>query len=309
MPRGFQGQLCVYCHTRPSTKTGDHVIASGFMEGTRWTVENPPIRVPACEECQKEYHDAEQYFMTVLPLDIHSAHPTARKVAEGQVTRSLDKAPWIWKPIRDNARPINLRTRSGLYIGQSAEITPREDWFDLVLKKITKGLYYHCMHERLPLHYDIGVLFLESRDHADQIWKEMERKVYNGPFQVGDSIFEFAYQYSDTDQAHTAWLISFYHGHFFYVVTAPPRTPGDVLMFPDNGQPTRYILLERTEEETTLCCAAEDTEGKICRSPNIVKLQRSSLLAAFPIVDRINLKGAPSEENTLYNTNTTKGPT
>src|SRR4051794_3745957 len=132
MPRGFLGQNCVYCHIRLSTRVGDHVIASGLMEGTRWTNENPPVRVPACEVCQRGLHVAEQHLMTLLPLDIHSGHPTAMSVAQGQVTRSLEKAPWIWKPIQDSARPITLRTPNGLYIGQSAQVTPREDWFELV---------------------------------------------------------------------------------------------------------------------------------------------------------------------------------
>jgi hypothetical protein len=289
MLKGFQGQICVYCQQRQSTKTGDHVIASGFMPETRWTDENPPIRVPACIECQQEFHRAEQYFMTLLPLDMNSAHPAAMKVAQGQVSRSLEKAPWIWKPVRDSAQPIDIITPSGVFMGQSVQLTPREDWYEIVLIKITKGLFYYHMHEPFPIHYDIGVGFVESLDIAKKMWSDLQQMAYNGPFQVGNQVFEYAYLYSDVDAAKTTWLMSFYHGHFFHIVTAPPRKPGDVLLFPSKGQMIRRVLLDRNKDEAILRDVGEDTTGKLFPGPNVIKLKRSALLAAFPVVDRIDL--------------------
>src|SRR5437016_3475833 len=94
---GLTGQLCVYCQERLSTRQGDHVIGKGWMKNGGFTNTHPPIKVPACEQCQRSWSGDEHYLMSILPLDINNTHPTANAVAGGQITALLSKHPPVWK--------------------------------------------------------------------------------------------------------------------------------------------------------------------------------------------------------------------
>src|SRR4051812_19921101 len=64
----FKGKTCVYCGKE--SMTADHIIAREFFLRDR---REDPIKVPACEDCNREKSRLEHYLTTVLPFGARHA--------------------------------------------------------------------------------------------------------------------------------------------------------------------------------------------------------------------------------------------
>ena len=288
MARKFEGKPCAYCATGISTSgKGDHVIARGFFPADQRTDAVNPILVPACQECNNTFAPHEQALIALFTLSVDAIHPAAQDIAKGPVLRSAahKRAKANYRRSIKEMQPVELYSPGGIYVADSVAIQPEYAPYDIVLRKIVKGLYYHHFQSRFPFDYEIAVFNID-REVCDQHWETMQRITCNGPFELADGVFRYAYSCGEQDGAHMLWLMSFYQGIYFNVLTDRPKIPGDVL---DLGapihflQPGKYILLERTNEIVTLSVAAASMDGSIVPSPNTVQVAPSILAAFRPI--------------------------
>lgn len=292
MPKKFEGQLCIYCCERPSTtEDGDHVIARGFFPKDQRTHEHNPIKVPACKACQDEFHKDEEYLIPLFATDINSVHPAALELGKGAVTRSLQKRHGVWKPIQRNAQQVSLFTKSGLYWAETAMIMPERERYDRVFDKMMRGLYYYHTKQRFPREYDFA-LFEFDQTGCDQHWLKMQDLECNGPFELGSGIFRYAFCLFPDDLLFTEWLMVFYQGKYFNVKTRAKKRPGHVLELKESLHPLAaglYILIDRNEQEATLCHAAYQLPtGHVGPSPLIHKVA-PAILSCFTVTDHVNL--------------------
>lgn len=65
MPKGFKGQLCVYCRVGKSGPTGDHLVPRSFFPD-KYRGNLP--KVPACNQCNNTKSKLEHDLATRLPL-------------------------------------------------------------------------------------------------------------------------------------------------------------------------------------------------------------------------------------------------
>lgn len=303
----FEEELCVYCCERYSTiGKGDHVFARGFFPNEQRTLKHNPIIVPACEECQTRFHNVEEYLISLFPLDICSVHPSARKVSEGPITRSLTKGQGVWKSIIKSAEQVSLFLPSGTYWKETVEITTEMRRYEPVFRKIMRGLYYFHIRQRFSLEYDFAVFELDGKQFQELLGK-IERVGCDNLFSIGSGTILYKYCLFEDDPLFTEWLIAFYSnamltiGKFFNVKTRVPYQLGDMLELTQEYlglKPGRYLLISRDEQAATLCIPAI-VEGQIHQSPFKYKVGLS-ILTQFRKVGHIDIDKKDSDENSYF---------
>jgi hypothetical protein len=109
---------CVYCG-RVGAITDDHIPPRNLFAKPR---PSNLIKVPSCRECHgenKQVSQDDEYFRLMLTLREDTAdHPDVKKILP-IVLKSLarpDKVGFA-KSLLKNMKEVNVRTRSGLYLG------------------------------------------------------------------------------------------------------------------------------------------------------------------------------------------------
>jgi hypothetical protein len=266
---------------------GDHVIGRGFMPGGVFSAEYPPVRVPACDECQRKWNEDEHYLMSIFPLDVDNRHPAARQVASRQVTESLTKFPAVWKRVSRTARKCRVRTSFLAPVQETAVIEPEGRPFHRVLGKITRGLFFAMSGDRLPVDYEVAAFDIDFAEYTRELirMQSLEHLVHR---EIGNGVFRYCFVRHKDDPARTWWLMSLYGGHYFKVFTDIPRLPGDILILHQAFRtlnPGEYFLLTRSEDDAVLCATSPDETGAL----PIRAFMHPSLLINFFIVRRTGM--------------------
>ncbi len=217
---------CIYCgRVRPITE--DHVPPRNLFAKPR---PSNLVKVPSCYECHSENKQVAQddeYFRLMLTLREDTAtHPDVKQILP-TVLRSLarpDKAGFT-KSLLKSIKNVNVRSRSGLYLGRKGAFDVNLARLDNVARRITKGLFYHEKGYRLPDVYD-AVAYSESglQDATDDFKQELQTNIFqplmaNAPQTIGNRVFSYRVAYSDTDANASAWLFVFYERVRFLCLT------------------------------------------------------------------------------------------
>jgi hypothetical protein len=117
-PKRKKISICVYCGEE-CKKSSEHAVMKSLFPKRR---PNNLITVPSCERCNNEASMDEEYFKTVVIMrDDVAEHPAAAAVLPS-VIRGLqrpDKAGRFRKGVLASIRKVEIRTRSGLYLGDA----------------------------------------------------------------------------------------------------------------------------------------------------------------------------------------------
>jgi hypothetical protein len=155
MSKRFQGKLCVYCSTTPST-TGDHVFSRKFFLGSERA--NLP-KVPSCNACNHEKSLLEHYLTTVLPFG--GRHGDARKLLQELVPSRLAKNVGLRRELQAGIGPVLSEELPGLRMVTTALPFDTRRLLQLC-GFITKGLLWHQWAVMLKPHHDLRVLPLTN---------------------------------------------------------------------------------------------------------------------------------------------------
>jgi len=262
---------------------GDHVIADGFFPEQQRSDKFNPIRVPACLKCNGGFAGHEQALVALFTLSNDARHPEAANIARGPVLRSASHKPALANYDRaiERMEPALIVSADGTTMADTFVIQPEYRTIEIVLSKIAKGLYFHHFQERFPNDYEVAV-FDHDRQASDCQWIRMQRIGCNGPFELADGIFRYAYSYAEDDPAEMTWLMSFYRGIDFGVLTSRPRCVGDILELQREVGPIRpgkYRIMERHKEHVTI--AATTQVEDFTQNAADVHRVATRLLAAF----------------------------
>ena len=133
----FDGQICIYCQSRPSTPTGDHVFARKFfLVGRRG---NLP-KVPACRQCGDEKSRLEHYLTSVLPFG--GRHADAHENLVGLVPDRLAKNQRLHRELESGRSRVWTKEPSGLLI-QTTTVPIDCEKIEQLFVFIVKALMWH----------------------------------------------------------------------------------------------------------------------------------------------------------------------
>ncbi|UFZ08076.1 hypothetical protein LQG66_18065 [Bradyrhizobium ontarionense] len=190
-------QCCAYCGEEAATY--DHVVSRALYPGSKAKSRFQRIKVPACTRCNASWVDDEPHFRNVLMV---AGDPNAavRELWEGKVWRSFHHADGL-RRVRDLARKIEPVETAG---GPRHIIYPGRDERVLrIVRKVVRGLCYHH-----------GLL---SPLSDDQVFADIHRFAMSPAFleemtaaHAEDDILEYRYAVIETEDIHSAWLLTFY---------------------------------------------------------------------------------------------------
>jgi hypothetical protein len=218
---------CIYCGAARAT-TLDHVPPKAIFA-------TPPpdnlITVPACDQCNRQWSQDDEYLRRVLTLKESTYQHPAVQGNLAAVLRAFQK-PAKMKFARAffrQVRPYDLRTPAGLCLGTRWGFDVDLSRLDRAITRVVRGLYYHERHDPLPILAGVRAWSEDGlRDlHANTVaalrrsvlrpLSSVEPRVFGTP-----PTFEYRHQFC-RDMAHaSAWLLQFYGDVRFLCITLPP---------------------------------------------------------------------------------------
>ena len=209
---------CAYCgELREITR--DHVIPrSLFLR----PLPDEMVTVPACDACNSKKARHDDFLRDLLTIDFEGCEsPIAQRVFQEKVLSSHRQGKSLLSRIALNeAKETPIVSKSGLYLGEC-----HVAHFDLgraneMFSFIVRGLYFRLREVVLPLDCKFEIRRLDG-EGAKKWWESFKDKQFNGPYILGDGVFQCAYQYAAEDESVTSWMLVFYDRVFYDVVTSP----------------------------------------------------------------------------------------
>lgn len=215
---------CVYCgHVGPLTI--DHVPPQSFCGKPR---PSDLVKVPSCKTCNEGASMDDEYFKTMMVFKERAGdHPEALLIRDS-VFRGLAKPQKkrFTSRILDAVRHVERTTPSGIYVGNSAAYDVDLTRLDRVVSRVTRGLYWHHHHSRLPNNYKVivwsehGLRGITSADAQHLRTTLVDPILKNSSRSIGRAVLQ--YWYASGDREHmTGWLFQFFGDVRFIAFTVP----------------------------------------------------------------------------------------
>jgi len=180
----------------------------------------------------RDLHLDEEYMRTILCMtEGCSNHPVVIELLEGNIARSFRRRH---RGLRRNLlRSIQHTERlstGGVFQPYSSPfIRPDFSRFQRVLRKVTKGLYYHILEK--PLSSDCRVLVnptIKPRE-VPVLIEKLQAKGNRLEFQAADEYDVFKFMFRIGNDSRTEWLMRVYDWAVFHSWTLPSNETTPVL--------------------------------------------------------------------------------
>lgn len=198
---------CVYCGEQGEL-TRDHVPPRCLFSKPRPT---DLITVPCCAPCNGDFQKHDEYFRIAITTGI-DREKFPKENADS--VRAINKL----------ARPSSLRFARSLlenYDAKSAQITIDWQRIEIVLYRITRGLFFHHKNVRMP--ENIGFVFRELTENVKTNVEGRDRieRLAANLTTIGPGTFRYAHEVLfQPDPFGTFWLMRFYDHKTFFCITA-----------------------------------------------------------------------------------------
>jgi hypothetical protein len=218
---------CVYCGVEQAT-TRDHVVPKCLFSKPLPAF---MVTAPVCLKCNQDKARDEQYLRDVLIVDIFSSeHPMARTIFEGEMTRAREHNRSEVARDAQDARMEPLHTQGGIYLGHYPTMPLDWERVSRTISAMIRGLYWQLRRETFPQGYSTSVTRIHPWD-VQTVWEAIGASHFNGPYRLGNGVFECVMQVVSEDPGMTRWLLRFYR-NYVLLVTTKPEVPHANLMPP-----------------------------------------------------------------------------
>ncbi len=198
---------CIYCGVRPAT-TRDHVPPQGLFLPPRF---RPTIKVPACVKCNGGASKAEDEFRVFISVKDGPDTPEAIKFWKEGALHSVKNNKRMHRHFLSGAQLLLRSPTTGHFEPRRLFTWNLSESHHPVIRKITRGLYYHNFQSALSPQKIIDVTYLPT------LTTEMRCFCYQN-MTLGDtgddSRFIYAYLRDDDYPEKSIWLFQFYGRHW-----------------------------------------------------------------------------------------------
>jgi hypothetical protein len=171
---------------------------------------NDMIRVPACYNCNNKSSSLDEEFgafvcanATVGRDDVRSQFYKQKVLAPLRHNRRLTRQ------ILNEAKKVDLFSKSGIYLGYAYAIKWRAKPHTEVIKRITKGLYFYHFNEILSPDTEIKAYWLNSFGPKLKAYASTLKQA-----SIGGESFIYCYGRSEESPQTSIWLYQFHMSHF-----------------------------------------------------------------------------------------------
>lgn len=209
---------CVHCG-KMAELSKDHVIPECLF-----VKPFPPnlITVQACDKCNNAKSKDDDYLKDLLVCDIFgNQSPIAQKIFQEKVRSSQRKnKSVIGRDAVTKAKIQPFYTKGGLYLGHLPTYPLDEMRLTNLLARIVRGLYYDACQLRFPKGYTFDVHQFRPWEFKE-VWKIFSKMNFRQ--RILGNVFGCAFVRTTEDPFTTWWVLWFYEGVFFYVLTDSPK--------------------------------------------------------------------------------------
>lgn len=205
---------CAICGVNEAT-TMDHIPPKNIFIPPR---PQNMITVPSCASCNNGASGADESFKAYLTTHIQSINELYGNndipdMLNKLLMPTLNNNRKLTKRMNNSAKPVSIRTSSGIYIGKEWAIKFPQESLD-VLKRIVRGLYYKHTGHVLGLDISCKVIMENNLDR----WKSI---IAPTPRHSVGSNDEFIYRYRlyDENPKISFWFLFFYKSCMFVTST------------------------------------------------------------------------------------------
>jgi len=205
-------QICAICGVAVAT-TRDHVPPKGIFAEPR---PSDLVTVPACEACNADGSKYDESFRVHLSLDVGTEVPATQRLRTDGAMRTMARNRKLTRQILESLEPTWLTTRGGIITGKGYRGKWDSEAHDRVIKRTTRGLYFHHFGEVLGAKADVVV-----HPFASPTPKMLEAaKEYPGASIGGDALI-YRYGRAVDGPLYSIWLFQFYGRHWAMASTRP----------------------------------------------------------------------------------------
>lgn len=208
---------CVYCGAFGKV-TEDHVIPQCLFEKPL-----PPdtVKVPACNLCNNKKSKDDGYLRDILVTDVSTSnHPTAKAIfREKSLSAHRQNKSEFLRYAVATLRPEPMYTPGGIYLGHVHATKIEKERLSEIIMRMVRGLYYNLYRKRIPDDYKSEVTrwdVTEPRKFNEYAAKVMP--YFGEPRRIG-KVLEYGMRHVEEDPFATHWLLLFYGGMRFTVIT------------------------------------------------------------------------------------------
>lgn len=210
---------CIYCGNAADTK--EHIPAKQFFKGIP---DIPLITVPSCKSCNARIQIDEDFFRQFYVSMLMARSPEAKKLMEGEISRSIRRAPALGHQMFSQMKLVDAYTKSGLYKGKMTmyKVSDSDKMrINRVVTKIIKGLFFHEFDHIIPEDWIIKIVWITPQVEKEQRLDEMGKQPYWRVIKADT----FAYWVNYVPKTfQSIWLLDFFKIPLFYVLVLDKNT-------------------------------------------------------------------------------------
>ena len=208
MTKIIDNKICCYCGNLASEM--DHLPPKNIFPKPKPT---NLITVPSCSKCNQGDSKDDEYFGYVITAG-GAKNPIANKLFLTKKIEKIKRRPAIGHAILKDFVTADL-FQGNIYIGQTPALRVKGVRFNKVIRRITRGFYYHHTGKNLPFEYDIRVTKINPKLNENQMNVFKYIKLHS----IGKDIFQYRYIIDEENTFHSIWFYMFYKELFIIATT------------------------------------------------------------------------------------------
>jgi uncharacterized protein YlaI len=203
-------KICAYCGcANPETK--DHVPPKSLFQKP---LPNNLITVPTCQNCHSRISIDDEYFLMALGIVLSGDEGKKAVFITEKIKRALKRpeANKLRLSFRNSAKPIELHSDAGIYLGNRYAIP--FDWKRIknFAKRILIGLYFYELDIPVPQEYEVAVrLSWLSEDssvlEAPEVKEILAILRRSKNISIGNNHFQYWVAKCDDDPLSSFWYV------------------------------------------------------------------------------------------------------
>lgn len=212
---------CVYCGEQKEL-TKDHVPPKCLFNKPK---PNTLVTVPCCNDCNKDAQKDDEYFRNAIVMREDVFQNLEAKIAYQKVIASFINPEqllfknYFYKSIERKVVYSNL----GLNLGTKYLFNADLKRINNVIRRITKGLFYHHKKTRLSNNNMIfafnqtelkNIYNNKDNDEIISFFEKFKKYPFSQEIDIGKNIFKYRYLLFNDSNSVSAWLFMFYNTFF-----------------------------------------------------------------------------------------------
>lgn len=192
--------ICAICGKNPAT-TNDHIPPKGMFPRPR---PHDLITIPACLECNKRTEKLDEEFRVFINMFVGKTTPEAESLWKTETLYTIQHNDRLLRKALSAFQPAYLTSKHGIIINKTKVVTWDESP-NIIIEKITRGLYYH--HFGLVLSDKVNITIKQINNIPPETAERIKTWSWNS---VGGGQFLYGYARANDVPLHSAWLLVFH---------------------------------------------------------------------------------------------------